>query len=208
MGIKKMNLKNILASFLMSFSLGLLFYLIAASILVDLPNWALSAEIRGKQIEIVNDILKPFIGLAPSGKLWQLPDYVAVTIVWLMAGLIGGFSGRNKFEGGIGTSLAYIFAASISILSSGSKLVFTQDMVLRIIYFLVIGFISGFYFGYLGKLDSLKIHNFWTQLDQNSHKIELPALCDQCQTEYDSNPIICISCGNKMRNEIEIPSFK
>lgn len=191
----------------MSFSLGLLFYLIAASILVDLPNWALSADIRGKQIEILNDILKPFIGIAPNGNLWRMSDYFAVTIVWFMAGLIGGFSGRNKFEGAIGTSLAYLVAAGTAILSSGSVVLLSQEVVIRMIFFLAIAFISSFYFGYLGKLDSLKIHNFWVQLDQNSHKIELPAVCPQCQNKFDSNPVICVFCGNKIRNEIENPSL-
>ena len=101
--------RRIFASFIMSFSLGFLFYLIAASILVDLPGWALSAEIRGREINAIEDIIKPFVGIAPVGNIWTFADYFAVTIVWLLAGLIGGFAGRDKFEGGIGTVLAFIF---------------------------------------------------------------------------------------------------
>ncbi|MFW9995928.1 MAG: hypothetical protein ACFFD4_28065 [Candidatus Odinarchaeota archaeon] len=221
--LKKIQIRRILGSAVMSFFLGLLFYIIAAAILVD-TQFPLAAEIRGREINIVEHIIKPFAGNPPSGVNWNIQDYAALIIVWLLAGVIGGFAGKKEFNGAIGSILAFFSAVTISLFG-GAPLVgsdpasasffeiiitrltslFVSEELFRIVLFCAVTSISGYYFGNLSKDDAEKIHQFWLQLDKSSNKIQLPFQCPQCQVSFESNPIYCSSCGKKVREEIKVP---
>lgn len=200
--------------------------MIAAAILVDLPDLALAAEIRGQDVILVEHIIKPFAGNPPSLKAWNPQDTVTLIIVWTMAGLIGGFAARGKIEGAIGTFIAYLIAVMIS-LYTGSPLVgtdpagaslqeifvsrtmnlFISEELFRILLFSVVAIISGYIFGHLSHIEALKLHRFWTQLDKSSNKIQLPSQCPFCQITFESNPLYCSACGKKIREEVITPSL-
>jgi hypothetical protein len=208
----------------MSFFLGLLFYFVAAAIMESLPDYMLSANIRGRDVDIVTDVIRPFTGNPPPLNTWNVQDTIAVFLIWGLAGVIGGFAGRDKIEGALGTLLAFITAASISIffgppiigsdpinasfmeifLTRVINLLFTVEFV-RISLFGLISLISGFYFGHLSKIDSSKIKKFWTDLDERSNKISLAFICPSCNTSFNSNPLYCSTCGKKLREEVIAP---
>ncbi|MHA2090719.1 MAG: hypothetical protein ACW98K_07655 [Candidatus Kariarchaeaceae archaeon] len=220
-----MKLKRIFSTAVMSFFLGFLFYLVAAAIMDSLPQLVLSANIRGGDVDIVTDIIRPFIGIPAPLTVWNIQDTIAVIIIWILAGVIGGFAGKDKFEGALGTFLAFFTATSISIflgtpvigtdpinanvletmISRVSNLVFTEEL-LRILIFSTVAFLSGLYFGYLGKKDASKAKKFWTELDERSNKIQLAFECSGCHAEFESNPLYCSTCGLKLREEVIAPS--
>lgn len=221
-----MQCKRILVAAIMSFFLGILFYMIAAAILVDLPHLALAAEIRGRDVILVEDIIKPFAGNPPSSKVWNPQDIIVLIIVWVMAGLIGGFAGRDKLEGAIGTFIAYLAAVSVSLFA-GSPLIGTDPIngslleivasrianliiseeLFRIILFGIVAVISGYFFGHMSNVEALKIQKFWTQLDASSNKIQIPFQCPFCETTFESNPLYCSDCGKKIREEVRTPTL-
>jgi len=221
-----LEIKRTIGAATMSFFLGILFYMIAAAILVDLPGFALAAVIRGRQIDIIEHILKPFAGFVPQESIWNGQDYAVGIIVWLLVGLMAGFAGKERIEGGIAGLLAYSTAAAITIFGGAanygtdsinasiieflsnrvSNILFTEGFI-RLILFGLVALLSGSYFGYLSKLDKQKIDAFWNQLDESSHKLSLPVQCPNCQTTFESNPLFCSNCSHQIREEVKSPSL-
>lgn len=217
-----MNRRRVFGSALMSFFLGLLFYLIAAAIMDSLPELILSANIRGRDVNIATDIIRPFAGNPPPLTEWNIQDTAVLIVIWSLAGMIGGFAGRNKLEGALGTLFAYVLAVGISIFVGPplignvpmeanileivwyrmSNLIITEEL-LRIVLFGFIALLSGYYFGYLSKKDRTKVEKFWLQLDESSNKIKLSFHCPFCNTPFESNPLYCSSCGKKVREEVK-----
>ena len=220
-----MQVKRIISTAIMSFFLGFLFYLVAAAIMDSLPQLVLSANIRGGDVNIVTDIIRPFIGIPAPLTTWNIQDTIAVIIIWILAGVIGGFAGKDRLEGSLGTLIAFLTATILSIflgppvigtdpvsanileimISRISNLVLTEELV-RILIFSSVAFLSGFYFGYLGKKDASKAMKFWKQLDERSNKIQIAFQCPGCHTEFESNPLYCSTCGDKLREEVIAPS--
>ena len=220
-----MQFRRIISTAIMSFFLGFLFYLVAAAIMDSLPQYVLSANIRGGDVDIITDIIRPFIGIPAPESNWNIQDTIAVTIIWILAGVIGGFAGKDKLEGALGTFIAFFTATVMSIFIGSpvigtdpananileimimriSNLVFTEELM-RIILFGLVAFLSGFYFGHLGKKDATKIVTFWNELDNRSNKIKLAFQCSECDALFESNPLYCSICGSKLRDEVIAPS--
>jgi hypothetical protein len=221
----KMQLKRIFGAAVMSFFLGLLFYMVAAAIMESLPALALSANIRGRDIDIILDIIRPFSGNSPPENMWNPQDTMILIIVWGLGGLIGGFVAKNELEGAISTVFAFLIAFTLSFFASTPIIgtdpttdnfieiiiyrmnFFITEELLRMLLFVVIAFISGYYFGRLSRIDVQKVQQFWTRLNDNSNKIQLPFECPYCKTTFESNPLYCSSCGKKVREEVKTPTF-